>query len=134
EDLRLWRPMFSQVEYFANAKFYIIKAKFIDEQRSRHETEIGFDALARLKSGRFMWIRALQTVQWKQSPAVDAGKPPTWHIYGWRTDQFATMEADRLLFEEVSDRALAPSDLARARRSVHEELVLRFLLDEKNFK
>ena len=148
EQLALWRPLLDHVEYFEHAKFYVIRGRMLldesgpDEsgqgepergESGRLETEVGFEALARVAQDR-IWLRGEATLTWAPGPSLEEGGPPTWSIVGWRSDELKTMSIDRPLFAEVLDQALEPEALQAARRSIHEEFVLEYLLDPESFE
>lgn len=134
-NVRLWRPFLDRVESINVpwTEFKVIRGRFLGEQRDRFETDLTFQGVGRLKSGGWTWLRARQTVRWKQHPPAGAGGSATWKVYEWRTDKFSTMERNELVFADVLEVALGPEEAARARRSVHQELRLASLLD-KSFK
>ena len=131
DELSLWGRLLDQVEYFEHAKFYVIEGHLLDESR-RLETEVGFEALARVAE-RQIWLRGELTVTWAAGPSLEAGGPPTWTIVGWQSEELRTMSTDRPLFAEVLDHALEPEARLAARRSIHEEFVLESLLDLEVF-
>lgn len=134
ENCKLWRPLLEGVRYFKAAKFYNIRGRFLNERRDEYESDLGFQGLARMESGKWLSIKAQQKVAWKTAGEATEPAKATWRIYDWRTEKFQTMETERLLFSEVLDAALGPADLHRARRSVHEEMVLKSLVDKDNFE
>ncbi len=133
EELALWRPLMDHVEYFERAKFYVIRGHLLLDGSGRLETEIGFEALARVAEGR-TWFRGELMVTWTAGPSLEAGGPPTWSIVSWRSEELKTMSVDRPLFAEVLDEALDAEALVAARRSIHEELSLEYLLDPEAFE
>ena len=133
EELALWRPLLDHVEYFEHAKFYMIRGDLLLDASGRLETELGFEALARVAQSR-IWLRGELTVTWAAGPSLEPGGPPTWNIVGWRSGELKTMSVDRPLFAEVLDQALEPEALLAARRSIHEEFVLEYLLDQEGFE
>lgn len=59
----------------------------------------------------------------------------TWFITGWHMKSLKTMETEQSTFVETLDDVLSnPEDLAKARRSIHEEMVVKLIKDPKNFK
>ena len=128
EEIGLWRPLLDHVEYFEHAKFYVIRGRLLLGTSGPLETDVGFEALARAGEDR-VWLRGRLTVTWGAGPSSEEGGPPTWNIVGWRSEDLKTMSVDRPLFAEVLDHALEPEALSSARRSLHEELVLEYLLD-----
>ena len=133
EELALWRPLMDHVEYFERAKFYVIRGHLLLDGSGRLETEVGFEALARVAEGR-TWFRGELIVTWTAGPSLEEGGPPTWSIVGWRSEELKTMSVDRPLFAEVLDDALEPEALLAARRSIHEEISLEYLLDPEAFE
>ncbi|MCZ6508243.1 MAG: hypothetical protein O7A04_09400, partial [Acidobacteria bacterium] len=133
EELALWRRLLDQVEFFEHAKFYVIRGNQLLDDPGRLETELGFEALARITEDR-IWLRGKLNVTWAAGPSLEADGPPTWSIVGWRSGELKTMSVDRPLFAEVLDYALEPEALLAARRSIHEEFVLEYLLDREAFE
>ena len=132
-DLALWRPLLDHVEYFDHARFEVIRGHLLADNPGRLETHLGFEALARVPDGR-LWLRGDLTVTWAAGAPLEEDGPPTWSIVEWRTGELRTMAADRLLFEEILDQVLEPEALRPARRSMHEEFVLEYLLDPDGFQ
>ncbi|MXY31247.1 MAG: VCBS repeat-containing protein [Gammaproteobacteria bacterium] len=132
-DLALWRPLLDRVDYFEHARFQVIRGQLSADDPGRLETDLGFEALARVPDGR-LWLRGDLTVTWAAGAPLQEDGPPTWSIVEWRTGELRTMAADRLLFAEVLDQVLEPEALVPARRSIHEEFVLEYLLDPDGFQ
>ncbi len=132
QDVALWRPLLDVVVFFEHAKFYVIRGALLDDGSGLLETDIGFEALARMGGGR-SWIRGHQKVTWTPEPALEEGADPTWKIVGWHNEGLETMSVRRPLFSDVLDQVLAPKALVRARRSIHEEHVLNMLLRVEGF-
>ncbi|MCH7892076.1 MAG: S46 family peptidase, partial [Gemmatimonadetes bacterium] len=100
-----------------------------------YETLMHFEGLARMQAGQLAWINGVHTVRWKKGPARGENEDPDWRIYYWGTESLATIEAEHLPFVEVFNAAIVdPSDLERARTSIHEQLVTQFILDPENFE
>ena len=132
-DLALWRPLLDHIEYFDHARFQVIRGQLSEDDPGRLETDLGFEALARVPDGR-LWLRGDLTVTWTAGAPLEEDGPPTWSIVEWRTGELRTMAADQLLFEEILDQVLEPEALGPARRSMHEEFVLEYLLDPDGFQ
>ena len=132
-DLALWRPLLDHVEYFDHAKFYVIRGQLLADASGRLETDLGFEALAHLSDGR-LWVRGELTVTWASGPSLEDGGPPTWSIVEWQSLELKTMSVDRPLFAEVLGQALEGEALSAARRSIHEELVVEYVLDPEGFQ
>ena len=132
-DLALWRPLLDHVEYFEHAKFYVIRGQLLGDSSGRLETDLGFEALAHRSGGR-LWLRGELTVTWSSGPSLEDGGPPTWSIVEWQSGELKTMSVDRPLFAEVLGQALQGEALSAARRSIHEELVVEYVLDPEGFQ
>jgi len=132
-DLRLWRPFLDSVDYFTHAHFKIVRGRFADEAETTWVTDIRFEGVARLTSGRTVSADSKIVLAWNRHPAPPgAVSEPTWRIGSWRTTSFTVIETAEPLFSESLDRALPdPADLERARTSVHENLIVKQMLDPK---
>lgn len=137
-DLQLWRPFIDQLDYvnFPWTEFKVVKAQFLDEDRTRFEANLAFQAVGRLKSGKWVWLKVNNTVRWRRQLTSEEGGAEQWKIYDWRTTRFSTMERAKLLFEEVLDIVVDRDTAGRAKRSILEELRLDYLLskDKKEFQ
>jgi len=129
-NLQLWQPLLDTVEYFEHAKFYPIAGHYLDTERTLYEISAGFYALARLNQGQPASVEGKLKVVWSRLPSEAADKAEGWRINEWHTSSLLIKESKQLLFSEVLDSALSPSDLAEARRSRHEEFILDFLRAE----
>lgn len=59
----------------------------------------------------------------------------TWFITGWHMKNLETMETQESTFVEILDAVLSnPEDLAKARRSIHEEMVVKLIKKVEDFK
>jgi len=105
EDLMLWRPLLDQIDYFEYAKFHVIRGHLLLDGSGRLETDLSFDALARVEERR-TWLRGEVTATWDAGPPLLVGGPPTWSIVGWRSGDLKTMSVDRPLCAEVLDHVL----------------------------
>jgi len=133
EELSLWRPLFDQISHFKHAKFYFIRGTFPDMSRESYVADIGFAGLARVPDGSWWSVSAAQKVTWRNL-AFGSGGEAKWRIAEWRTERLGTIEAPRPAFREVLDGSIGSAEtLQRARRSLHEELLLNLLL-EKPYK
>lgn len=132
ERLQLWRAFMDRADYvnFPWTEFKAAKAQFLDPAQNTFEINLVFQGVGRLKSGGWVWIKAANEVRWRKQPAVDAKGKATWRIYEWRTTRFSTMERNELLFGEVLDAVVPPESAEAARRSIHEELRLAWMLDK----
>ena len=130
-SLRLWVPLFDQVEYFEHARFHFERGNFLDAGRRQWEADIAFTGAARTRSGTLLAVAAKLATRWKAGP--DPGSPPggakpaweDWRIERWRLKRLTTHEAADPLFTEALDRALPQEvDRKRARESIQEQLVV----------
>ena len=123
DGLHLWEPFFARVDWFDWTKFYFQNAHFVDEAKTRFESEVGFKGRARLKDGSVCGIEAHQTVLWTVGPPDSAGKP-TWVIAEWKQKDFHLLEVDALPFDDIMAKALPDPDVrARAQISLHDRYV-----------
>ena len=132
-DLALWRPLLDHVEYFDHARFVVIRGQLRADNPERLETDLGFQALAHVADGR-LWLRGELSATWAAGPPLQKDGPPSWRIAEWRTGELRTVAVDRPLFAEVLDHVLEPEALGPARRSIHEEFVLEWLLNPEGFQ
>ena len=130
KNVFLWQPFLQQVNYFEHAKFKFKKGHFIDDEFRDFEALMLFKGMARLKSGEVVAISAEQTVFWKKFTDEGEKENEKWRIYAWKTKKFTTKQSQRPLFREVLASALSDSaSLARARKSIHEDLISKLLLE-----
>ncbi len=132
-NLALWRPLLDHVEYFEHAKFSVIRGQLLGDSSDRLETDLGFEALAHVSGGRLS-LRGELTVRWASMSSSEGAGQPTWSIVEWQSGELETLSVDRPLFAEVLGHALEPEALLPARRSIHEELALEYLLDPDGFQ
>ncbi len=133
-ELRLWRPLLEHVRYFQNAKFFVVRGSFVSETRDRYEADVGFSATALMESDQIAWINSRQLVRFQRGLEKPAEGESQWRIDDWETQKLDVMGAKKPLFVETLGAVLGPEDLARARRSAHEELVLQSIIDADKFK
>jgi len=133
QDLRLWRPFLDAVDYFTHVHFKIVRGRFLDPEETKYVADIKFEGVARLTSGR--WASAGSNVElaWNKHPGPPAAvSEPFWRISSWKTNSFTVIQSAQLLYTEVLDEALPdPADLERARTSIHENLIVKAMLDPK---
>ncbi len=131
DELELWSPLLAEVRYFEHAKFYFHHGDFLTEDRDVWASDLRFAGTARLVSGELAGVHAKARVVWVDTGEVDAEDEAVWRIANWETVLAEAEAVPARLFEEVLDRALPDADdLTRARRSIHEELVLAYFLAE----
>ena len=127
-DLSLWRGLFGSVDFFLHAKVYITYGDFLDDKEDVYDSEMAFSGLARMDDGMLSSLKAKMHVTWHRDEVDDE---PVWRIGSWLTKKLEAVESPGFLFEETLDRAVRePAALLAARRSIHEEYVLQWFLDE----
>jgi hypothetical protein len=136
ESFRLWSRLLEDAAYWDHAKFYIVRADFIGDTRDDYEADVAFTGLLRKKSGGVRSVKGMQKMRFKRIPEEQAdGDELPWRMYAWDLQEIETIDAPDLLFVEVLDRVITdPDQLAMARRSIHEELVAKFLVDPDSFE
>jgi hypothetical protein len=131
EALHLWRPFLDAVDYLTQAHFKMVKGRFLDAAEGRYSADISFTGVARLKTGSTAAVSANLELTWIKYIVRGQGAP-IWRIADWKTKSLSLTQTAGLLFAEVLDDALPDAaDRARARRSLHEEMVVRQLSDPK---
>jgi hypothetical protein len=134
-SLRLWRPLFDQVDRFSRAKFKIKSGHFVenaDGERREFEMRVAFSGLATLRTGGLSWIHTDQTLRWRLIPGRDAKRAENWRITVWRGEEARRLDGASAWFEDVLDEAIP--DLAQretARLSIHERHVANRLLAKR---
>lgn len=130
EAIHLWQGLLGEVSFFEHAKFYPIAGAFTDDAHETFELQVGFNGVALLASGGWASVHAEQMLRWRVAqPPTE--KDPGWRIEAWRLDELETLESGGRLFEDVLDQVIMdPEALARARSSIHEQLVERVLLGQ----
>ena len=129
DDADLWRALFDRVAWFDHAKFKIVSGEFLDKKEKTYRTVMMFSALAELDDGRAAEIHADLDVLWADGGSL-LGEDD-WRIREFLTEDFHVIAADHLLFAEVLDEVVPdPADRARARRSIHEELIVKLFREE----
>ena len=134
-DLRLWRPLFAELETFAHATFDIIRGE-VGGRGTAFDADVEFHGLARRQDGGWRAVDVEVGVRWRQVVPPLAGGVGVWRIAEWRPRSVEMFDADQLLFADVLDTALDAPVLRRARRSIHEEKLIEYLRDPEvsNFK
>jgi hypothetical protein len=134
-DLQLWNPLFDDLQYFTHTAFKIKLGQFVDAAGNEFAGELHFDGGARTRSGRVLSIHGVQDVVWRNLMPEQSGEEADWRIVEWSTRRFEVLDASAPLFEEVLGSVLTkPRELARARDSIHERLIVEFVLDQENFE
>ncbi|CAN5885606.1 hypothetical protein BH23GEM9_BH23GEM9_00390 [soil metagenome] len=136
ETFRLWTRLLEDAAYWEHAKFYIVRADFIGAGRDDYEADVAFTGVIRRETGGIRSVKGKQKMRFKRIPEEQAdGDELPWRMYAWHLEEIETIDAPDLLFVDVLDRVISdPDQLAMARRSIHEELVAKFLVDPDSFE
>ena len=130
QTLRLWRPFLDTVDFFTHVHFKLVRGRFVDPAETQYVVDVRFDGVARMAAGHYASVEAKMDLSWRKGPPESGENAPTWRIDGWRTKSFTVTQTAELLFDEVLDRAIPdPADRKRARTSLHENLVVKHMLD-----
>jgi hypothetical protein len=126
QEASWWRPLLDAVDYFTFAKFYFIRAEFLDDARTQWQAKVGFEGLARTTEGNWRVMKGTLNTLWRKRPGSNADVASQWGIARFELNEMKTYESPRKLFREVLDDAIP--DLAtrrRARKSIHDELIVK---------
>ena len=125
-ELRLWRTLYDVVQLDA-AEFSIESGELTGDSAQRFTSMMLFEGSGLSSSANLVHVEGRIEVGWSLEPAGSSGDS-AWVVSSWDTDFVKSTEAPGPLFEETTERALPNSEvLARATRSLHEELVSRAL-------
>ena len=108
---------------------HVPEGRFLDPASTRFRTGIDLE-LRGMASGSLRYARIHADLDWQLGPVpeVPAGERPLpgrWTVAAWTTRSVAAQQAPGPLFREVLDSLVPdPAQRARARRSLHEELVV----------
>jgi len=130
DELSFWAPMLEGVQYFERAKFYFHHGDFATDERDIWIGDTRFAATARLQSGEIASLHARAESTWVKTGEKDEHEKDIWRIGRWKTIEAHSESVEAKLFEDVTASVLGPKDLREAQRSIHEELVLDYLLQE----
>ncbi len=120
-QLDIWRRLLDRIQFFQEAKFYLVDGKFAETDSDVFVTTMGFKGLAFTRQESWLGISARQQVRWRRSNTDDAD----WQIVGWKTNGMTLKENSERLFEETLDAALPRRlDLLQSRTSLHHEEVV----------
>ena len=130
-ELALWQPLFAEIAFFENAKFYIVRGAFVDEDKTEFETQLGFAALAMRESGDWTALHVDQTVRWRRQGKKRKLVEDTWLITEWHIDHAESIDAPIRLFDDVVETALIePEVRARAQDNLQVHFIESAFLDE----
>jgi hypothetical protein len=125
EELSMWEPVLSQLEYLEHAKFYFHHGDFASSALDHWVGDVRFSGVARTRTGDLVALHAAQDVHFVKETD---GEEDVWRIRRWGLREMHAEETREPLFEEVLDRVLPrAADLEEARRSIHEEKLLAYL-------
>lgn len=128
EDLSIWKPLISNVQYFEHAKFYIIDGDFARDSEYIFNTKFGFAGLAKFNDGEVAELHGKIDVQW-QRPLEDEisnnetnnnetnnnetseGTTRQWQIIGWKTKSLDGIKGEQTLFADVLKFAVPDSQV-----------------------
>ncbi|MFK5956738.1 MAG: VCBS repeat-containing protein [Planctomycetota bacterium] len=141
EEIRLFESLFAEVEWLEHpqTKIHLPVPVWLDRvERREWRTTIQLSAEARMKNGQVGHLTAKFDVDWRLQDGWDwndAVRKQEWRIFAWECRSLEFMQSDLAIFTEVLDEVVTDtSDLARARRSVHEEMVVEFLEKGRKWK
>ena len=132
ENLKLWSPLFEQVDYFDHAKFYIVRGKFVGDDQNQFSSDVGFNALATSTEGSKISLHAELKVEWTKGD--DQVNGSIWQIARWELVNVHSKESSDLLFRDVLAEVIDdPSVLTRSTASRHTQLTSH-LMAGKNYQ
>ena len=127
EELRIWQPLLSSIDFFEHAKFYFVDGRFLDEELEVFEADFGFKALARNCTGHESAIKGSIVVQWRRQKGNKEQTAPSWLIHSFETVRLHTIQTPRQMFTETLDQNLPrDSDHQLARTSHHEQQIIEY--------
>lgn len=127
DELALWSGLFGELDHFEHGAFRIDHGAFASDDPGTYLAEMSFAGHARRADGVRSTIRAKLRARWRGTP----GSADGWVVDAFETLSVSELRARELLFEDVTERLLpGRDDRERARRSIHEELVVDWLTDE----
>ena len=127
----IWNPYLQQVDYFDHAKFYFVKGNFKKNflaPQTQWNAQVGFNGLARTKTGQWHSIHASINTEWQFN--ADAPLSDQWKMTRWQTVEFHTKEFEQPLFVDSTKANFTDTDtFVRAQHSLHDELIVRSVVD-----
>jgi hypothetical protein len=126
--LSLWRPFLDGIRYFENATFKFKDAAPLQPADATWRADLAFNGLARTHEGSWRGIQARVDTHWARSDASEGPDDPGWRITRFALTSFETLEAESLLFSEVTGDALVePAVRDRVSDSIHEKRILEMV-------
>lgn len=146
-EVDLLRPFFDRVELVETGKFYFVGGNFVGDDFSKWEVRGAISALAKLKDGSYAKVKGNVVIGWQLDPAalseearrdfeqnkfdpdkVDLKNYDAWFIDKLAFQDFKTLESPQIFFSEELDKAVQdPTELAEARRSRAQEMIVEML-------
>lgn len=128
QELTLWDPLVSKVDYFEHAKFYIIDGDFAPDSEYVFHTDCGFAGLAKLDNGNVAELKGSIEIQWKRPVESETRD---WRIVGWKTKYLKSLESPQTLFADVLKSVVSDAQvLSRLSDSVHKRLAAHAIENE----
>lgn len=121
----LWSPVLAQIHYFEQAKFKIVSAHTL-RQDKEVTAFLLFEGLARDSEGTLLQVTAKQDTHWLKT---DEGE---WRLVEWTQRSLHVVKASAPMFVDVVPQVLAEPVKEVAESSPHEELMET--LDKPPFK
>ncbi|PCJ53216.1 MAG: hypothetical protein COA70_09815 [Planctomycetota bacterium] len=141
EELHLFEEIFSEVEWLEHPKFKIhlpVPVWLDREERREWRTTLQLSAKAQMKNGQVGHLSAKFDVDWRLQDGSDWSdeiREQRWKIFAWECRSMEFLQSDIALFEEVLENVIPDfADQKRARRSIHEEMVVEFLEKGRKWK
>lgn len=141
KEIRLFEELFSEVEWLEHPQctIHLPVPVWLDrEERREWRTTLQLSADAQLKNGQVGHLTAKFDVDWRMqvgSDWSDAVHEQKWKIFAWECRSMEFLQSDLPIFAEVLNEVLPnASDQKRARRSIHEEMVVEFLEKGRQWK
>ena len=126
--MAIWSELLGSVHFFEHAKFTIVRGYPLKSRKEGFEADVKFEGLARTASDGYVFARAHLRIGWGSARGAERA---VGLIREWETQDLECTTADALLFEEVLDASLPSEALRqRARRSIHEELIVKLFHHE----
>ena len=141
EDLRLLEDLFEEIAWLEHpkCKIHVPVPVWLDPVGRREwRATMQLSAGVKLKNGQVGHLQAKFDLDWRLQEGSDWNDDVVeqeWRIFRWACRSMEFQQSDLPLFEEVLDQLIPdPQDLERARRSVHEEMIVEFLEEGSDWK
>jgi hypothetical protein len=112
----LWGPFLDRVSHFVDARFAIVRARFLDPARTEIRCDVHFEGLARSLDGELLQIDADQILVWRKFDS-------SWRIVSWEQKDMVLVGAPTTFFRDVVEEALAQPYRAVAQGSAYEDML-----------